>query len=456
MSDKSAERGTKVLFRALKAKAAKDDVRLRAAGLAYSSLASLVPVFAIILAVLSGPAFEESRDKVLDQLTAALVPDDAAGGQWTIDPDSPQERFKESFRETIKPLAEKLGAVSVFGFLVLVAAVILLFQAAEKSFNAIWQVRSARPFFLRVAIATSMIFWGPVMLAASVSVGQALSGLPVVGTYFVPALFTTALFTAFFMVMPHAKVRLASALAGGVATALCWEIAKLLFLIYVTHVVSYHKVYGSLGLIPMLFLWVYINWLLILYGAELAYCLQHRQVIVEEWLAAQRQVAGGAEKGTDMLVPPAVSLAAAIEAARRFRDPSAGGVRVSQLAQALHVETGLAELAADQLVAGGILARVAASNSDGATESDDPAYLPACEPRSCNVSALLKASYDELTPLGRGAALDRTRALLTAVSASNKSRFGGLTLADLADETPLPLHVSAPAGGEAAASAPSK
>jgi uncharacterized BrkB/YihY/UPF0761 family membrane protein len=122
----AAPRG--VFLRAIKAKAAEDEIRLRASALAYSTLASLVPIFAIILAILSGPAFQETRDAVLDRLAGDFIVGDAMGGTWVIDEDSPQAAFKQSFQNTIKPLAERLGAVSVFGFLVLVAAIVLLFQ----------------------------------------------------------------------------------------------------------------------------------------------------------------------------------------------------------------------------------------------------------------------------------------------------------------------------------------
>jgi len=278
-----------LMFRILKAKAAKDELGLRATALSYNTLASLVPIFAIILAVLSGPAFEKHRDKVLDQLAEVLIPDDAA--KWgLVDKEASlsQEKLKKTFRQEIQVLAEKQEAVSVFGFIVLVVTAVLLFQATERSMNVIWRTPNARPFFIRVAIATSLVFWGPVLLAVSVSLSEWLQSWPVLGTYFVPVVFTASLFAAFYMVVPHVKVRWAAALAGGVAAALGWEIAKLLFLFYVTRVVSYNRVYGSLGLIPMLFLWVYASWLLVLYGAELACCWQYRRLLVDEWSSQQR------------------------------------------------------------------------------------------------------------------------------------------------------------------------
>src|SRR5690606_32385396 len=140
----------------------------------------------------------------------------------------------------------------------------LLYQTIEDTFNSIWRITSKRSIFMRIAIGTSMLFWGPIMLAVSVSLTERLSALPVLGNYVFPSVVTAAAFTIFYMLIPHARVRLRAALAGALVAALVWEVAKLLFLVYVNRVVSYSAVYGSLGLIPMLFLWVYVNWVIIL------------------------------------------------------------------------------------------------------------------------------------------------------------------------------------------------
>jgi len=428
----------RVLLKVVREKLSRDDILLRASALAYSTLASLVPIFAIILAILSGPTFDKKREAIVDKLASAMVPTE---GLWNTADDlmieriQQQEEFKHKFESTIRPIAEQLAAVSIFGFLILLATVWLLFQATENAFNAIWRATSRRPFFLRVAIATSMMFWGPVMLAVSISLSESLRELPFIGTYILPGIFSTLAFTAFFMLMPHAKVDFTSALIGGTATALLWEFAKTLFVFYVTHVVSYSAVYGSLGLIPMLFLWVYLNWLVILYGAELAYCFQHRNAMVEQWLTQQKQKQKSPADAENPLVPASVILATAIEVARRFRAGCAGGVRASDLAKALHIETGMALHAAQRLISSGILARVAETESE---TTEDPAYLPAYEPTACDVSMLLSATYDEKESIGHGESLERARTLLFEMAGARNSRFSKMTLADLAADSAPP------------------
>jgi membrane protein len=416
------------LWRLVRDKVVRDYMAVRAAALAFSTILSLVPVFAVILAVLAGPAFQTQRERVLDKMASALVPDESNG--WVIDANSPQEKFKETFRETIVPLAERMGTVGIFGFLILLATAGMLFRNIERAFNTIWRCGSNRPFFLRVAIATSMLFWGPVMLAFSISLTELLNSWHVLFGYIAPILFSTLMFTALFMLMPHARVRFRAALIGGLLTSLCWEVTKIFFLVYVTRVVSYNKIYGSLGLVPMLLLWVYLNWLLILMGAELAYGLQHRGALAEQWLALLREKEGtDAEKERPS---PTAVLAVAIEAARSFRSGATGGLRLSQLTEALYAEPVLVRQAAERLVKRKILVRVNEENSSEIKE-EDPVFLPACDPRQCDVSTLLLAACGDRDTEGRGPAWERAQKLLTTAAAMSDPGLSKLKLADLAE-----------------------
>jgi len=423
----SVASSTVPLWRLVVREVAIDDIFLRASALAYSSLASLVPVFAIILAVLSGPAFTEHQERVLDTLASNLVPHDETA--WIIDaPDSPQqERFKDVFRENIVAFAQKAGAVGIFGFLILMLTVGLLFRTIERSFNVIWRAASQRSFFMRLAVGTSMVFWGPVMLVVSVTLTEKLSGLPFIGTYILPVVFSTLAFTMFYMVMPNARVRLECALKAGLAAALCWEVVKLLFLIYVTQVVSFNHVYGSLGLIPMLFLWVYVNWIVVLAGAEVAYCLQFRAMLSAQYLAAERQKRNPTVKSGEPSPSPPLVLAAAIEVARRFQGPCPGGVKVAQIAESLQIERGVARLALERLASSGVLLKVIRENDD------DSAYVPAGDPKTLELSGVLTVSFDENGVGGSGPAWEQARALLQACARDGAKK---LSLQDLAAKIP--------------------
>jgi len=414
-----------------------DDLFLRASALAYGTIASLVPIVAIILAVLSGPSFQDQRESVLNALAEGLVPSESAPAAWVVTEDTPeQHHFKEVFREQIEGLASKLGAVSIFGFLILLATAGLLFRQVEGALNAIWRSTVRRTFPMRVAIATSVIFWGPVILALSVTISEKLGRIsPFFGSYIIPSLLTTMAFTALYMILPHTKVHFRYAAIGGAIAALLWEFSKLGFLVYVTRMVSYNRVYGSLGLLPMLFLWVYINWVLILLGAEIAFCLQNWEAVKERWLKERKQPE--AESRSTVHAPPSVVLAVAIEVARRFGAFGGKGVRASELAHELCVDPGFIQSATERLVGARILAGV-----EGEEIAGDPAFLPACDPAKCDISVLLAAACDEKEPVGKGAAIDRAWSLLQATA---KLRTGNAkTLGELAGVSSNPGSSSAP------------
>jgi membrane protein len=424
----------------LPAEFTRNEVLLRASSLAYGTIASLVPIIAIVLAVLSGPAFQTQREAVLDALAEGMVPSDNATTTWVVNADTPeQEHFKEVFRAEIEKLASRLGAVSIFGFLLLLATAGMLFRQVEAALNAIWSVGARRGFFMRIAVATSVIFWGPVMLAVSIAITEQLgTWLPFLGTYVLPSILTTLVFTSLYTVLPHAPVKFRHALIGGAMAAFLWEVAKFLFLLYVTRVVSYSRVYGSLGLIPMLFLWVYISWVLVLLGAEIAYCVQNWSALRDRWLADRLSTLND-KRGIPDRAPPSLVLAVAIEIARRFTQPG-GGSSVTELASALSVEPALIRDATERLLEAKILARVDRG------DEEETAYLPASDPAACEIVALIGTACDEQEPLGKGEAAERAWNLLQEMGRARVS--GGLTLASLAAPTqPAAPAQAIPQGG---------
>lgn len=416
---------------------AHDDLFLRASALAYGTIASLVPIVAIILAVLSGPSFQNQRESVLNALAEGLVPSESTPATWMVTEESPeQHHFKEVFREQIEGLASKLGAVSIFGFLILIATAGLLFRQVEGALNAIWRSTVRRTFPIRVAIATSVIFWGPVILALSVTISENLGRIsPFFGSYVIPSLLTTMAFTSLYMILPHTKVHFRYAAIGGAIAAMLWEFGKLGFLVYVTRMVSYNRVYGSLGLLPMLFLWVYINWVLILLGAEIAFCLQNWEAVKERWLKERKQTT--LEAHATEHAPPSVVLAVAIEVARKFGAFGGKGIRASELARELSVDPGFIQSATERLVAARIIAGV-----EGEEMAGDPAFLPACDPAKCDITVLLAAACDEKESVGKGAAIERAWSLLQA---SAKLRTGNAkSLSELAGVSSNPGSSSTP------------
>ena len=440
-----------------------DRIPLRASALAFQTLASWLPLLAIVLAILSGPAFESQREEVLDRLATALIPaassDDGMPGWFarTLSPaqeQNPQARFKERFRARLLHLSGNLAQISALSFLTLLLIAGLLYRTAEEAFNEIWKVRAGRSLFMKLAIITVFIFWGPVLIFVSISLTKSLSGAVAAAGYILPVLLTSAAFTAFYMIMPNAKVQFKAALIGGVFGAVLWELGKAGFLLYVAYAVGISKMYGSLGLVPMIFAWVYLSWIMILAGGKLTYIVQHHKVIVEQWEARQR-LAGGltglvdeAQREAELL--PALALAGAAEIVRRFQAGAAGGgSRLSELAEALEVETGPLGRALDRLVEGGVFVRVAEENSGTGADSR---YLPASHPGSVRLDQVLRACRGEPPEFGEGASWEQARKIMARWECEGEKPLANLTLLDLAPP-PTPAPPAKPAG-EVAPSAP--
>lgn len=200
--------------------------------------------------------------------------------------------------DTIHELAEGVGDArfTAVGLLLLFVAATSLLGTMEKTLNHIWQVRQRRPRWVKFTSFCTLLLLGPAMLAVAIIIRERLSyamestfeGLPVlgpvfsiaasVGQYVLPFIIFWAVLFVLYKFLPYTKVRIVPALWGAfVATALL-QMARPTFRIYVTSVFmagSKAKLYGSLGAVPLLMLWLWILWLVVLFGAEIAFTVQN-------------------------------------------------------------------------------------------------------------------------------------------------------------------------------------
>jgi membrane protein len=97
-----------------------------------------------------------------------------------------------------------------------------------------------------------------------------------------PFVLLTSGFTAFYMFMPNTRVKFSAALMGGAVAGFLWQLNSLMSALYTSRVVTYSKIYGSLGLIPLLLASIYLAWLFLLFGAQVAYAYQNRTAYLQE------------------------------------------------------------------------------------------------------------------------------------------------------------------------------
>jgi len=246
-----------------------EQIHVIAGYLSYVTLMSLVPLMVVMLSVMTAfPIFSDIKDVIEGFVYSNFVP--ASG-------DVVQHHLTGFVNN-----ASKMSAVAVT-FLFLFA--LLLISAIDKTFNHIWKVNKPRRVITAFSMYWMVLTLGPILVGSSIAVTSYIASLVSLGDYDVfgvtnvllrllPMLASIGAFLILYMVVPNKAVVFKYALLGAVAAAVLFELAKKGFAFYVTQLPSYQAIYGALGTIPILFLWVYLSWLVTLIGAVLTVSLQ--------------------------------------------------------------------------------------------------------------------------------------------------------------------------------------
>jgi membrane protein len=204
------------------------------------------------------------------------------------DPEAAAKQARISIRKTLHDLANKVSTVDfasigVFGLLLFTYAAVALANAAEHLFNRIYEAPSKRPLHLRIAIHWSILTLGGGLLAMSLYLSSQLvewlgnvegqEMIKPILSHLASLLASWILLFLVYALMPNTRVSVRAAAIGSAVSAVLWEIAKYGFQIYLSEAVPY-SIYGSLGLIPLFLFWIYLTWLLVLFGLTLTYTLQ--------------------------------------------------------------------------------------------------------------------------------------------------------------------------------------
>ena len=214
------------------------------------------------------------------------------GSQDSISPNSDSDETRSSIRKRMQEVTRFVAAIDfrsigVLGLLLFVYAAVALANTVEHLFNRIFDVVSHRPFHLRLAIHWSMITLGSGLLAMSLSMSAeviewsgsvgANSGVQQGLRQFLSFTASWILLFLLYALIPNIKVSVKAAAGGSLVSALFWELGKYGFQIYVVKAVPYSAIYGSIGLLPLFFLWIYLTWWIVLFGLILTRTLQSFQ-----------------------------------------------------------------------------------------------------------------------------------------------------------------------------------
>lgn len=243
-------------------------ITVSAGHLAYVSLLSLVPVIMVFFMIMSAfPAFAEVRGEFEAFIFRNFLPH--AGD------------VVEQYMTEFVGNASGMGAASIFTLLIVA---LLLISNIDKTFNHLWKTQMERPLIYTFAIYWMVITLGPLLIGLSIAVSSYLSGLATFADDYTPGLGTAALklvpwaatigaFLILYMIVPNRPVKAKYAFLGALFAAILFEFTKKGFALYISSFPSYEVIYGALSVIPILFVWVYLSWIVVLMGAVFTYSI---------------------------------------------------------------------------------------------------------------------------------------------------------------------------------------
>ncbi|MGJ7553197.1 YihY family inner membrane protein [Variovorax sp. RB2P76] len=241
-----------------------DKLGLTASSLTFTTTIAMVPFFTVALALFTVfPMFAKMQGRLQRWLVESLIP----------------ENISRQVLGYLNQFASKASGLGIAGLIVLLITAIALILTIDKTLNNIWRVRTSRPLAQRVLIYWATITLGPLILAVSLSTTSYVfaASRDVVGGAMVKLAFDSLEFlllgagmAALYRYVPNTHVRWSHAWAGGIFVAAAIEIAKRVLGYYLSLVPTYSVVYGAFATFPILLVWIYVAWVIVLLGAVIA------------------------------------------------------------------------------------------------------------------------------------------------------------------------------------------
>ncbi|MBH0012136.1 virulence factor BrkB family protein [Pseudoalteromonas sp. NZS100_1] len=250
-----------------------DQITVNAGYLAYVTLLSLVPLIAVGVAIFSAfPGFESTRMEIESFLFTNFVPTST-----------------DVIREHISSFAGNANQMTAVGIGFLAAIALLLIRNVDATLNRIWRIKKKRPMMISFAVYWMVLSLGPMLLGASIGVTSYIvslvsfadQGIPGFSGFLLKLLpygISMVGFIMLYTLVPNTRVSFRAAIPGAFFAALLFELTKKGFALYISHFPSYEVIYGAVATIPILFVWVYLSWVVVLLGAEFTACISPNDI----------------------------------------------------------------------------------------------------------------------------------------------------------------------------------
>jgi len=253
-------------------------LNLRAMSLVYHTLLSLVPLLAVSFSVLKAFGVHNQVEPLLRNLLAPLGPQSSDLVDHIL-----------GFVANLK-----VGVLGAVGLALLIYTVIALIQKIEDSFNYVWRTKGVRSFARRFSDYLSVIMVGPVLIFSAIGLTtsamrtsliksllavEPLAAIIIILSEVMPFFLTMAAFWFIYIFVPNTRVRFRSALVGAAVGGVIWQLTGKLFTSFASTSVQYSAVYSGFAIVMLFMIWLYLSWIILLFGALVAYFHQHPEQI---------------------------------------------------------------------------------------------------------------------------------------------------------------------------------
>lgn len=254
------------------------EISVRAMSLAYTTLLSIVPLLVFSFAILKSLGARGDLKFILSQFFAPM------GGA--------ADQLTESVLQFVRNMrGDLLGSI---GLIFLVYTVVTTIQKVETSFNFLWRVDRPRSFLRRFTEYLTVMTLGPILLAVALGLLASAERSPfalwvkgitplawtlsAVGKI-LPYVIVTIIFTFMYVFIPNTKVQIRAALIGGITSGIVWALVGKVFTAFIVYTSSMVAIYTGFAIVLTTLIWVYLSWLILLIGAQLAFYLQFPQYL---------------------------------------------------------------------------------------------------------------------------------------------------------------------------------
>ncbi|MDY5778361.1 MAG: YihY family inner membrane protein [Succinivibrionaceae bacterium] len=265
-------------FRVLLKRCSDDDVLVLSSSLSYTTILSLIPLLAVLLSVFSlSPIFEKFKNQVFDFIINNMMPD-----------------VGDVVRVNINSFIANASETTFIGLVALFAISLLLIRRIDITLNKIWHTSKKRSKVTTFSVYWTILTLGPILLGVSIAIissifakefqgnSTTLYGINNFILSIVPTMLAFLIFLLMYTTVPIKNVVFRYACIGALFAAIAQDLMRRLFMFFIMNFSSYTVIYGAVAIIPIFMVWTYINWCIVLIGAEISATIQEYKVSKNE------------------------------------------------------------------------------------------------------------------------------------------------------------------------------